>query len=195
MEIKTKLLAYNVLSPYKGEISLSFGVLNGDKAVAVSKLDKLLTKIASHNKPLKINIDEWKDPRGNQSNKYFHSLCSKIAKHNEVLSSIEEVKKNLVFQYGTPATLPDSSPFWVKIPQGAALTEFKYAKYVGEEKDGKGKVWENYEIFKETHSLNSKEFWQLLQGARYECGELGIDYRTEDEIASEEQLAAIMEGK
>ena len=79
MEIKTKLLTYNITSPFKGEMSLSFALLSGDKAVTISKLDKLLTKIASHNKPLKINLDEWKDPRGNQANKYFHALIGKRA--------------------------------------------------------------------------------------------------------------------
>ena len=194
MELKTKLLTYNIISPFKGEISLSFALLSGDKAATVGKLDKLIKKLQSANKPLKINLDLWKDPRGNRANKYFHALVGKIAKHTDIQSSVDEVKRNLVFQYGTPATLPDNSPFWVKIPQGATLTEFKYAKYAGEETTG-GRVWENYEIYKETHTLNSKEFWHLLQGTRYECGELGIDYRTEDEIASEEELIKAMEGK
>lgn len=193
MELKTKLLTYNVISPYKGEISLSFALLSGDKAVLSSKLEKLLIKAVGANKALKIELSEWKDERGNQANKYLHALIGKIAKHNDVMSGIDEIKRSLVFQYGTPATF-NGEPFWVKIPQGATLTEFKYAKYVGEE-TVQGKVWENYEIYKETHTLNSKEFWQLIQGTRYECGELGIDYRTEGEIISEEQLAEIMGGK
>ena len=48
-----------------------------------------------------LTIDKWSDKRSIQANAYFHVLVNEIAKATK--SSMDDVKKQLVLNYGTPA--------------------------------------------------------------------------------------------
>lgn len=126
-------------------------------------------------KPLDLEVKEHKEKRSLSANAYFHTLCHKIA---AVLGTdCESVKKHLVLSYGTPAER-DSVPVVIRLPKGVALeTFYPYGNWVY----GDSEI-DEYELLKETHTMNTKEFSVLLDGTIQECKELGIETLSDSEI-------------
>lgn len=124
---------------------------------------------------LNVTVKRFRERRSLNANAYFHVLVAKIA---EVMQKgIDEVKKNLVCDYGTVS-------FVARIPADANLEEiYTYSKLIGESKDTK-KPCKDWYIFKPTHTLDKSEMARLIDGAVQEAKELGIDTRTPDEIAN-----------
>jgi hypothetical protein len=186
MEIKTKLLTYNITSPFKGEMSLSFALLSGDKAVTISKLDKLLTKIASHNKPLKINLDEWKEKRSKTSNDYAWELLGKISQ--KIKMPAVDIYRRYVYELQIKRQ--------VKVDLSAADTIIKVWRQQGiawlaekiDEENGFARV----DLYYGSSSFNTKQMYDLIQSIIADCQELGIETKTPDELA---KLKGLMEEK
>ena len=126
-------------------------------------------------KPLDLEVKEHKEKRSLSANAYFHTLCHKMA---AVLGTDwESVKKHLVLSYGTPAER-DSVPVVIRLPKGVSLeTFYPYGNWVY----GDSEI-DEYELLKETHTMNTKEFSVLLDGTIQECKELGIETLSESEI-------------
>lgn len=122
-----------------------------------------------------ITITKHREKRSLNANAYFHLLVNKIA---EVTGqSNDDVKIRLNMDYGTIAT-QEERIITVTIPAEANIKQFyDYAQWVKDSPDGKFSV---YILYKQTHTLNSKEFARLIDGAQVEAKELGIE--TLDEI-------------
>ena len=142
--------------------------------IAVTRL-----KALDRTKVLDLQVKEHREKRSLDANAYFHVLAGEIAK--ETMSSMDEVKADLVLNYGTIAILDDGSPFKICLPKGKKPFAFyPYCRWIGETENGKGE-W--YICYKHTHELNTKEMARLIDGTISEAKELGIETRTPQQIA------------
>ena len=124
----------------------------------------------TNGKDVGIEIERYKRPRSMNANAYFHVLCDKIAE--KLNSTLDEVKTQLVVTYGTPL-------YSVTIPETADIGEFwRYYRWIGAA-DGKN----TYLLYKQTHTLDTKEMSRLIDGTVGDAQQLGIETRTPQQIA------------
>lgn len=131
-------------------------------------------------KPYICEIKPFKKRRSLDANAYFHVLVDKIAK--AVKKSAEEVKVQMVFDYGTIARDEKGLKVGFKALKEVPITQyFKYAKPIGESIEN-GKAFVKYLIYKETHTLDTGEMATLIDGTIQEAKQLGIETLTPIEI-------------
>lgn len=123
-----------------------------------------------------------KKKRSLDANAYFHVLVNKIAR--KVGSSDDEVKKNLVCNYGEYARDDDGNLIGATIPNGMSLDAFyPYTRNYKTILVG-NKLCDCYLFYKRTRDMNSKEFSKLLEGTISEAKNLGIETLSKEEVAS-----------
>lgn len=77
---------------------------------------------------ISVEIKRWREPRSKDANAYFHVLVNKIAEAQSLGN--DEVKRQLVLEYGTLATDDTGSVLGAMIPSNASLDDFyPYAKW------------------------------------------------------------------
>ena len=131
-------------------------------------------------KPYICEIKPYRKRRSADANAYFHVLVNKIAR--AVKRSDEDVKKQLVFDYGTIAKDDKGLKAGFKALKEIPITHyFKYAKPIGECVEN-NKTFVKYLIYKETHTLDSVEMARLIDGTIEEAKQLGIETLTPIEI-------------
>lgn len=131
-------------------------------------------------KPYICEIKPYRKRRSTDANAYFHVLVNKIAK--VVKRSDEDVKKQLVFDYGAIAKDDKCLKAGFKALKEIPITKyFKYAKPIGECVEN-NKTFVKYLIYKETHTLDSAEMARLIDGTIEEAKQLGIETLTPIEI-------------
>ena len=124
-----------------------------------------------------VQIEKWSDKRSLQANAYFHVLCNKIAEATK--SSMDDVKKMLVTQYGTLARGSDGKYMAVKVPKNTDIEQiYPYFRHIGQDKEG----LDMYLFFKQTHTLTKDEMNRLIQGTVDEAKALNIETLTPQEI-------------
>jgi methylaspartate ammonia-lyase len=101
---------------------------------------------------------------------------------------MEEVKQQMVFDYGAIMTYGESEPVCCKYPIGIDVSEiYPYAKWISERtetgKNGKKVQFNCYVMFKRTHELDTKEMSRLIEGTVFEAKELDIQTETPEQIA------------
>ena len=132
---------------------------------------------------LKMDVREWRDHRSLSANAYFHVLCGKLAVKLGI--GEDEVKRNLVLNYGAQARDKDGDPIWINLPRGIEPEQLgvKYAKWfnVTEVRQNKHDC---YIVFAETHTYDTKQFSRLLDGAVREAKEQGIETLTPETLKS-----------
>lgn len=140
-----------------------------------------INSVRDGKKRLKITISEYKERRSLDANAYFHVLVGEIAKITR--QSADEVKRRLVFDYGTPRE-EDGEPVIIAMSQAVKepTKHFEYPKWLGNFTTSKGKAFAQYLIYKRTSELDTAEMSRLIDGAVTEAKELGIDTRTPEEI-------------
>lgn len=117
-----------------------------------------------------LKIEKWSEKRTLQANAYFHVLCNLIAK--ETKSSMDDAKKQLVFQYGTLARGNDGKLAGAILPPSVNPDDFyPYCRWYGKEDNG----FDMYLFYKRTHELNKEEMSRLITGAQDEAQALGIE--------------------
>jgi hypothetical protein len=125
-----------------------------------------------------LTIDKWSDKRSIQANAYFHVLVNEIAKATK--SSMDDVKKMLVLQYGTYARGKDGKCAGVKVPKNTDIDQFyPYYRYIGDDENGLAM----YLFYKRTRDLNKDEMSRLIEGTVSEAKALNIETLTPDELA------------
>lgn len=150
--------------------------------IPIEELNSL--KIAKNG--LKIDVCRYREQRSVNANAYFHLLVNKIAKKLKISDDECKVKMNL--EYGTVATSKNGSQVVIKLPSDVDITEFyDYAKWIGEKKE-KGLKLSYYVLYKQTHTLDTKEMSRLIDGVVSEAKELGIQTLTPNEIAEMKSL-------
>ena len=124
-----------------------------------------------------IQVEKWSDKRSLQANAYFHVLCNKIA--DATKSSMDDVKKMLVTQYGTLARGSDGKLAGAILPPNTNVEDFyPYCKWYGTTEQG----FNQYLFFKQTHTLTKDEMNRLIQGTVDEAKALNIETLTPAEI-------------
>lgn len=124
-----------------------------------------------------IQVEKWSDKRSLQANAYFHVLCNKIAEVTK--SSMDDVKKLLVSQYGTLARGSDGKYMAVKVPKNTEIEKvYPYVRHIGTDENG----LDMYLFFKHTADLNKDEMNRLIQGTVDEAKALQIETLTPAEL-------------
>ena len=109
-------------------------------------------------------------------------MINELARHFNVSDKDMKIKINL--QYGTIAKDSNGNSIGIKIPKGTDIAQFyNYAKWFGECEDN-GIKFDKYLFYKQTHTLNTKEMSQLINGVVQECQEAGIETKSKEEINS-----------
>ena len=124
-------------------------------------------------------IKRHREKRSLNANDYFHVLVHKLAEYMKMGNDEMKIKLNL--EYGTPEKLDETTLFAVQVPKGANISKVcKYAKWYKEIIDN-GIVKDCYIIYKETHTLDTKEMARLIQGTVQECQNVGIETKLIEE--------------
>lgn len=122
-----------------------------------------------------ITIREHRERRTLTANAYFHALCGKMAA--VLRTDIESVKKHLVNSYGVSAER-DGQPVTITLPKGERADDYyPYCVWLGGDANG-----DTYELMKQTHVMNTREFARLLDATIDECKELGIETLPKEEV-------------
>lgn len=159
----------NLLKGLDGEIQLVFGVGKHlqDKAQTVAQN---ATERLRQGKEVALAVEQIRKRRSLDANAYFHVLCDKIAEATKL--SMDDVKVNMVVNYGTPKYI-------VSVPSDAVISDlWAYSRFIGEV-DGQAQ----YMLYKQTHTLSSSEMARLINGAIREAQQLGIETLTPQELA------------
>lgn len=127
----------------------------------------------------RYEIKEYKEKRSLNANAYFHVLVNQLARHFNISDEDMKIKMNL--DYGTIARFEDGRIKGCKVPKETNMKEiYKYSKWYKEDDDG----YDCYIFYKETHTLDTKEMSQLINGVVQECEDAGIEVKTSEEIKS-----------
>ena len=126
-------------------------------------------------------IREFRKKRSLDANAYFHLLVGKIA--DVMHMGFEEVKTNLVTEYGTVERDDDGMKVGFKLPVSVDVSRiYRYVKCFDTRTEG-GVAFNCYIVFKQTHLMDSKEMSRLIEGTVQEAQNLGIETLTPDELA------------
>ena len=130
---------------------------------------------------LDIEIKKHREKRSNSANAYFHLLLNKIAEVRGLGN--EEVKKHLVCEYGTLAKDDQGITIGFKLPASVDVeTIYPYTKCFDTRTEN-GKMFRCYLVYKQTHEMDTKEMYRLIDGTIKEAQELGIETDTPEQIA------------
>lgn len=166
----------------KGKLKdLTFGA-RGEQHITIT-VTRDFREYFDHLKDAEVNVEikKWREPRSKDANAYFHVLVNKIAEAQSL--GDDEVKRNLVVEYGALAKDEDGNTLGAMLPLSANMDDFyPYTRcYKTMELDGK--EYRCYLFYKRTHTLDSKEMARLIDGAISVAKELGIDTDTPEQIA------------
>lgn len=130
---------------------------------------------------ISVEIKRYREPRSKNANAYFHVLVNKIAEAQRLGN--DEVKRQLVLEYGALATDETGSVLGAMLPASASMDDFyPYAKWY-KSKVLDGKEYDCYLFYKQTHTLDSKEMARLIDGTITVAKELGLETMTPDQLA------------
>lgn len=169
MKIECKL--FNIGYDFKNKSTKIELIAEGD---ILSNLEPYMDK------KLNVELKEWRATRTLDANAYFHVLLQELANHYG--TSLEEMKVIENLKYGSVARNVDGTKVGIKVPFGTDIKSFyPYARKFGEcvENDI---TFEKYLLYKETHTLNTKEMATLIEGVVQDCKDAGIETRQDVEI-------------
>lgn len=148
----------------------------------IGTIEQVIQYLFKQDKTKKYEIREYKKTRSKDANAYFHVLVNELARYFNI--SDKEMKIRMNLQYGTIAKDSNGNSIGIKIPKGTDITQFyDYAKWFGECEDN-GIKFDKYLFYKQTHTLNTKEMSQLINGVVQECQDVGIETKPRQEIES-----------
>ena len=132
-----------------------------------------LKEVLSKGKHLQAEIKQHRKRRSLDANAYFHVLARKIAEALNI--SEEESKVNLVLDYGAVMTDAEGGKVGFKLPASVDVNSiYKYAKWFDTRVED-GKEFHCYIVYEHTRNYDTKEMARLIDGAVYECQNLGIE--------------------
>ena len=128
-----------------------------------------------------LSIKKVGKKRSLNANAYFHLLVGEIAEKMNI--GFEQCKVNLNIEYGTIARDKEGKKIGFMLPQSVDInTLYKYTKWF-DEREINGVIFNCYIVYKETHTLDTKEMAKLIDGTVQEAKQLGIETATPDELA------------
>lgn len=164
-----------------GALVLSFVTRGEEKRNAIECAQECKKLKLDGKERLTLEIKEFRKQRSLSANAYFHLLVGKIA--NEMNLGEDEVKVNMVLDYGTVATDDEGATVGIKLPVSVKATSvYPYPKWFDTRMEN-GKKFNCYILYKQTHTLDTAEMARLIDGVVYEAQQYGIETATPDEIA------------
>lgn len=110
--------------------------------------------------------------RSRDANSYFHLLCGELAKVCK--TSTFYMKNLLIAKYGQPEVIDDEiATIKSNIPPEKLLEQESVHLWPIPKRDKKGVYW--YRMNRPTHTYNSKEFSDLIDGTVEDAKEAGIE--------------------
>lgn len=157
-----------------GKWQLTFE-LDSDVRDAVDKME---------GKALRISAVQWREKRSLTANAYFHKLKSLIAL--ELGVDDYEVHNEMIASYGQPMILfgelvtveMRTDVNWKKV-HDLHLQPQPSTQRVCEET---GEIYQTYTVMRGSHTYNSKEMANLIEGVVHECKVLAIETIPPDEL-------------
>jgi hypothetical protein len=152
---------------------------------------KVLPKVLEHIGTLEdvyyeLSIKKVGKTRSLNANAYFHLLVGEIAEKMNI--GFEQCKVNMNIEYGTIAKDENGRMVGFMLPQSVDVNSlYKYTKWF-DEREINGVMFNCYIVFKETHTLDTKEMAKLIDGTVQEAKQLGIETATPDELAQMKAL-------
>jgi hypothetical protein len=183
------------IDPVDGGLIAAFRATGKDRAALEVIVDKAIKmqQRANTGVKLRMEIDKYRERRSLDANAYFHRLVGLLADAERAAlgadaRSADAIKRDLVLTYGTPA-MEDGEYLFVALPKNVTVENYyPYAKWINDFTAKNGKVFSQYQFYKQTHTLDSLEMKRLIDGARQECFDNGIDPRTFDEINNDKSF-------
>ena len=141
---------------------------------------------------LHIRISPKKAHRSLDSNAYFHVLCDKLRQKLGI--SMMRCKNQLIARYGQVEMLADGDAvgYTTLAPPEYMLEQEVPHVWMIDVRVLKGKTWYTYRLYRGSHTYNTAEMAQLIEGTVYECKQVGIETATPQELA---RMAALWEKK
>lgn len=128
-----------------------------------------------------LKIEVHRKRRSRDANAYFHVLVEELRKALKI--SFTACKNELITSYGqieyiddTPATVKSNIP-----PEKMREVETLHCKPIQAQKPEEGVYW--YRIYRGSHTYNTAEMSQLIDGTIEECKAQGIETLTPNELA------------
>ena len=128
-------------------------------------------------------VKKYRKKRSLDANAYFHALVGKIA--DRLIISKAHAKNILISKYGQPQLLDDGSAMIYKTNAPVEYMHELETLHSIPVKFGveNGKEVVFYKIYRGSHTYDSKEMRDLIQGTVADAKELGIETLTPDELA------------
>ena len=136
------------------------------------------------------DIDRHREKRSLDSNAYFHVLCDKL--RQKLGMSMSRCKNHLIADYGQIEYLAEGEPLIYKTnaPEERMMElETPHTKCIKVSEENGRQVF-FYRVYRGSHTYNSAEMAQLIDGTVAECKEQGIETATPMELA---RMAALWE--
>ena len=139
---------------------------------------------------LRIRISEKKAHRSLDSNAYFHVLCDKLRQKLGI--SAARCKNQLIARYGQAQYLENGElvGYTTMAPPEFCLEYETPHLWLIDTREQKGHMWYTYRLYRGSHTYNTAEMAQLIDGTIYECKQVGIETATPNQIA---EMAALWE--
>lgn len=132
-----------------------------------------------NDKDLKIKVVKCTNPRSLNANAYFHVLCDKL--RIELGVSMAHMKNMLITSYGQIEYIEDQALIYKTNAPVEYIQELEEAHMKFLKKGEDGAYW--YRVYRGSHTYDTKEMSQLLEGTIQEAKAQGIETKTPDEIA------------
>ena len=136
-------------------------------------------------KTLSLVIKQYSEKRSKRANDYFHTLVDMIAKTLGV--SHTEIHNQMIADYGcVDESVPDGTWLRDDIPWERLdcmhlrpTTEFGYSG---------SNMCRRYDIMRGSHTYDTKEMSQLIDGVVFEAKSLGLETKSPEELERMKQL-------
>lgn len=175
------ILRYLDLKPHPGGKSKITAVVDSDIGRTAKELSQAIFKPEEY----ELTISKIKKKRSNDANAYYWKLVDKLAA--ALGSTKQEVHSQLLGDYGTIKTDDTGEIVTLLIKRGQDPTQYvDYPTYLADYTVGT-ETYAVYGVCKGSSEMDSHEFSKLLDGAIYECKELGL------EVLSDIELKRLME--
>ena len=147
-----------------------------------------------------FEVSEYHEKRSKRANAYYWELVEKITderRKDDPKTTKEEVHRELMRDYGAWEHEEDGSPKWVILAENKPLPKKGYfsrpfAKVSVTGENGDIQAGLAYISVKGSHEYDSKEMYDLIQGAVQEAKQLDIETRTPAEI---QEMVELMKGE
>ena len=138
---------------------------------------KIIQWLYNKDKDELYEIRKYKKQRNKEQNKKYWKLIGEMSLKTKL--GTEEIHFNMLKSY--------SQRYEILVPSESQIRGIEYYEQKSTIKKN-GKEFNVYHVYTPSHELNESEFAILLQGLCEECKQLGIETRSPEEIAIDEQL-------